>query len=116
MSKLENILTTLYTSGALSNEEKMKKLLHPPRSLMSALYQNVLLPKNVKSNMQRSSSCSCSENHINLSGNVCFNKVADWDLQLYYERKSSTCVFLWFSFDNFLIKAFLDIALRNRAK
>ena len=70
MSKLENILTTLYTSGALSNEEKMKKLLHPPRSLMNALYQNVLLPKNVKNNMQRSSSCNCSENHINLSRNV----------------------------------------------
>lgn len=49
MSKLENILTTLYTSGALSNEEKMKKLLHPPRSLMSALSQNVPLPKNVNS-------------------------------------------------------------------
>ena len=48
----------------------MKKLLHPPRSLMSALYQNVLLPKNVKNNMQRSFSCSCSENHINLSRNV----------------------------------------------
>ena len=77
MSKLENILTTLYTSGAFSNEEKMKKLLHPPLSLMSALYQNVLLPRNVKNNMQRFSSCSCSENHINLSRNVCFNKVGD---------------------------------------